>query len=776
MNRILKYFLFLLICTSCKSESLVRNTNEATDFKWEYASPQSQGFSSRKLEELVKQLSLKNTKKLLIIKNDKIVCEWAEKGFEDTVRGHYTASMAKAIVGGVSLLAAMNDGYIHPDDLAAEYIPEWRNDSLKSKITIRQLATHTSGMEDASVSEILKTKMKEKGLKDKEDYTDWKRHFWSQELDPFLMARDSAPIISIPGKRYMYSNPGIGMLTYAVTSSLKGSPYDDIRTYLKEKIYEPIGIGEGNYQIGYGKTFKLDSLQLVPSWGGGTFRAADVARIGRLMLRGGNWQGKQLIDPDLVREVISYRGTAMGDVISLPRVELEKMRSTFNGIWKDYRTEINPKPATTAGWYCNFDRIWKYLPQDAFAASGAGNQLLLVVPSLDLIVVRFGGDMFDASKGEESWYGAEKYLFNPVIEAIIGAPYPQSKEIAGMKIDWSTHQRRAPGSDNFPLTWADDDNQYGIWGDGGGFAGTGSKYRVALGVVRIEGDHKDFKGYDRYGHKESSEYEAKLTGKSWGIICVKGTLYAWIHPDKAGGWGNWIEHHSESRLYLSKDKGASWQPAGWAFTPEDDLLGGGILQFGKNYQGARDKYVYNYFAKPTHPLVEESAGTAKEMRVPGYIYLARVNQNNLMDRSAYEFFAGYDRNVPLWTKNINEKEHIFFDINGVATPMGISYNIGLKKYLLTVSHRGKPHERGQLGVYESPSPWGPWSTITYSTDETWFGHDNAENVPQTAFYWCFPTKWMSRDGRNVSLNFSGGTQKFKLNDSFNTVRVEFLTP
>ena len=41
-----------------------------------------------------------------------------------------------------------------------------------------------------------------------------------------------------------------------------------------------------------------------------------------------------------------------------------------------------------------------------------------------------------------------------------------------MNIDWSTHQRHAPGSDNFQLTWADDGHQYGIWGDGGGFAGT----------------------------------------------------------------------------------------------------------------------------------------------------------------------------------------------------------------------------------------------------------------------------------------------------------------
>ncbi len=356
-------------------------------------------------------------------------------------------------------------------------------------------------------------------------------------------------------------------------------------------------------------------------------------------------------------------------------------------------------------------------------------------------------------------------------------PYPKSSVITGMEIDWSTHQRYAPGSDNFPLTWADDDHQYGIWGDGGGFGGTDSKYRVSFGVVRIAGGYDDFVARDLYGHKESSVHEAGLTGKSWGIICVKGNLYAWVHPDKKGGqWGNWEDHHSESRLYISEDKGASWQPAEWAFTPEDSLLGGSMLQYGKNYSGATDEYVYHYFAGPTHPRQEESTGLVREMRVPGYIYLSRVHQDHLMNKEMYEFFAGSHEHKPVWTKDINGKKPVFFDKNGVATPMSISYNSGLKRYLLTVSHSGTPHERGLLGVFDAPTPWGPWSTVTYSTNETWFGYDNPANVPQTVFYWCFPTKWMSSDGTEASLNFSGGSPEVKINDSFNTVRVRLKTP
>jgi len=65
-------------------------------------------------------------------------------------------------------------------------------------------------------------------------------------------------------------------------------------------------------------------------------------------------------------------------------------------------------------------------------------------------------------------------------------PYPKSQIISGMDIDWTNHRRHAQGSDNFQLTWADDDHQYGIWGDGDGFAATNGKYRVSMGVARIE--------------------------------------------------------------------------------------------------------------------------------------------------------------------------------------------------------------------------------------------------------------------------------------------------
>ena len=58
-----------------------------------------------------------------------------------------------------------------------------------------------------------------------------------------------------------------------------------------------------------------------------------------------------------------------------------------------------------------------------------------------------------------------------------------------MTFDAASHRRAAEGSDNWPVTWSDDDHQYAVWGDGGGFNGTESDGRASFGVARIEGAH-----------------------------------------------------------------------------------------------------------------------------------------------------------------------------------------------------------------------------------------------------------------------------------------------
>ena len=400
------------------------------------------------------------------------------------------------------------------------------------------------------------------------------------------------------------------------------------------------------------------------------------------------------------------------------------------------------------------ERTWSWMDAGTLDLNAGNERITLVLEGL-----------------KKSNAGLIKSVRLTAVNPVALPPYPKSRVIPGISIDWSTHQRHALGSDNFQLTWADDNHQYGMWGDGDGFAGTSGKYRVSLGVARIEGDHDNYKGYDRYGHIESSEYETVIKGKSWGIICVKGVLYSWIHPDKPEAWGDWAYHHTESRLYMSEDKGASWQAASWAFTKDEGLAGGNILQFGKNYSGARDKYVYHYMSYPE--IMHDSLGNATELMVPGKIFLMRVSKDKLMIRDAYKFYSARKNGKPKWTGDITNKKPVFIDNNGIGTPIGISFNAALNRYILATQH-SKPHA-GMLGIFEAPEPWGPWSTVTYLSEDTWFGYDNPETVPRNCFFWCFPTKWISEDGRAATMVFTGGGRG-KNNDSFNTVRVIFPVP
>ena len=121
-----------------------RGAGGAEPFTWQTDKPEAQGLSSAKLDEFRDGLAKHSTAALLVVRHDKIVYEWYGQGFGPEKR-HGTASLAKAVVGGMSLAVAMQDGRVRPDDAACKYIPEWRQDPRKSKITIAQLATHTSG-------------------------------------------------------------------------------------------------------------------------------------------------------------------------------------------------------------------------------------------------------------------------------------------------------------------------------------------------------------------------------------------------------------------------------------------------------------------------------------------------------------------------------------------------------------------------------------------------------------------------------------------------------
>lgn len=346
-------------------------------FEWQTAAPESRGLSQSELDGFRAHLAAHATKAFLLVREDRIVYEWYSADHSAT-KPHFTASMAKALVGGMAVAVAMTDGRLTLDDPAAKFIPQWRNDPMKSKITLRHLGSHTSGIDDAEADKLPHDKL-----------TGWKGDFWKRlpvPRDAFTVSRDVAPVVFPPGERILYSNPGIAMLAYATTAALKNAPEKDLRTLLKERVMRPIGVADNEWSVGYGQTVMVDGLPLVGSWGGGNFTARATARVGRLMLREGDWEGRRLISREAVRAVTADAGFPGGGAI---------------------------------GWWSNNEGGVASLPRDAFWGAGAQHQLLLVVPSLKLIAVRNGG----ALRGEAYDSARDEMFFQPLMKAI-GAEKP----------------------------------------------------------------------------------------------------------------------------------------------------------------------------------------------------------------------------------------------------------------------------------------------------------------------------------------------------------------
>ncbi len=725
-------FCFLLPAIFCLP-LMLNAQNKASlpkkEFTWGHASPESMGMSAVKLEALKKDLLSKGTKKLLIIKDDKIICEAFAKGWADSVAVSGTASLAKALISGMSLNAAIADGYINADAPACLYIPAWKKSDIKSKITIRQLDTHTSGLEDSEGTDEQEAQLIKQKKDRHMDLPGWKGQFWRKDPDPFTLSRDSAKVLFKPGTGSEYSNPGIAMLNYAVTKSLQGSPYKDIANYLDQRVFSLIGIKKGSYFMGYKTVYKIDGMNLVPGWGGAGFTADAVARIGRLILKKGNWQGEQILDSNVVKQALTVDGTLNSVNMDAPSIS---DRSDKSG--------EDPAPTAALGWFINSNGSFKSLPRDAFWGAGAGEQLLVVIPSLKLIIVRMGETMNKNTTGESYWKFIENTLFNPVVDAVEASPYPKSDLITSATFaPVKDVIRMAEGGDLWPSTWGDDGLMYTAYGDGNGFKPY-TDIKLSSGLAVVSGTPPNLTGINIRTPSGERVGQGPAGEKASGMIMVGGKLYMWVR------------NVNNARLACSSDHGKTWIWADWKL---DTSFGcPNFVNYGKNNVGAKDDYVYTY-----------SVDDASAYKYADQMVMARVNKDHIMDWKAYEFFAGYDAvGKPVWSEDVRKRKPIYVN-PGKTYRSGMTYDAPLKRYLwcqvIPLSGNKEeqgPRFRGGLGIFESANPWGPWKTVYYTREwDTGPGESGS-----------LPTNWMSKDGKTLYYLFSG-------NDSFSVRKLTLRT-
>jgi len=132
-------------------------------------------------------------------------------------------------------------------------------------------------------------------------------------------------------------------------------------------------------------------------------------------------------------------------------------------------------------------------------------------------------------------------------------------------------------------------------------------------------------------------------------------------------------------------------------------------------------------------------------------------------RGHFEYFAGVDSNgSPYWTTVEANAHPVFTDSNSAAgqgTGLGVVFNAPLGRYIATEGHG---EMTGQIGLFESATPWGPWATIAYY--DNWGGFNDTSGVGNGMY---FPSKWISSDGLSLWAVFSG-LGEF---DSFNVAKA-----
>src|SRR5688500_13673611 len=99
----------------------------AEPFAWQTAPPHSQRRSGPERDTVRDGLTASGAQAFLVVRNDRIVYEWYAPA-RPAAKTHYTASLAKALVGGVSLAVAVTDGRIGLDDPVARFVPRWKDD------------------------------------------------------------------------------------------------------------------------------------------------------------------------------------------------------------------------------------------------------------------------------------------------------------------------------------------------------------------------------------------------------------------------------------------------------------------------------------------------------------------------------------------------------------------------------------------------------------------------------------------------------------------------
>lgn len=296
-----RWFPVVLALGACSLPVFAQNVFPGAE--WARKSPAELGFDEIALKKLIPSYGIGG----VIIRHGYVAASWGDPNL-----ALQTASLGKAFTGTV-LGLAVDAGMVKLDD------PVWKTWTGEG-----QLSHHYKDLDYGLQAGITWR-----------DFVTMTAGFWDTEgvftpgaqlgEDRWTYARRE------PGKKFEYSDPGMWRFSQALTK-LWGQ---DIKQVFDEKIMSQIGIPANRWDWIPGKKVHDEELYpTVPGYGGYldppyefdghvvrggpgwiVIGANDLARFGYLMLRNGNWDGKQLISEKWTREMRRPQ-TRMSDVLS----------------------------------------------------------------------------------------------------------------------------------------------------------------------------------------------------------------------------------------------------------------------------------------------------------------------------------------------------------------------------------------------------------------------------------------------------------------------------
>ncbi len=270
---------------------------------------------------------------MVVMKGDKIVFEdYSSVGSRDLP--WMLASGTKSF-SGVLLAAAVEDKIISSfDEKVADTLTEWKTDPRKSKITLRQLLSLTSGIEAGPVASA-----------------------------PSYADAAGMTAKFEPGTRFEYGPVPFQVFGEVMTRKLKPRG-ETLDKYLHRRILDPIGLDVSFWR-------KNNGQPLLPQ--GAVISAREWIKFGKLLRDRGKWNGKQIINAKLLDEL------TVGSKVNPAYGITFWLNADGTGPSGDDRQSISGD-------------IGKKMSERSkiYMAAGAGNQRLYVIPSEDMVVVRYG--------------------------------------------------------------------------------------------------------------------------------------------------------------------------------------------------------------------------------------------------------------------------------------------------------------------------------------------------------------------------------------------------